>query len=93
MSAAGEEQGQGQGEGEGMMEMWDATDPFTIEALFGGYGIPSYDAPDDLASAAAGQGAEQSDSVLQRRLHALVEEASENWTYGIFWQLSFSPEL
>lgn len=80
-----------------MMEMalpnwWDATDPLMIEAFIGGYGIPSYDAQDDLgATAAGGQGLDQSDSVLQRRLHTLVEESSEYWTYGIFWQLSLSP--
>ena len=95
LSGAGDEVGPGQGLGGGMMEMalpnlWDATDPLMIEAFIGGYGIPSYDAQDDLASA-AGQGAEQNDSLLLRRLHTLVEESSENWTYGIFWQLSLSP--
>lgn len=92
MSGAGEERGL---QGGGMMEMtlpnlWDATDPLMIEAFIGGYGIPSYDAQDDVASA-GGQGVEQSDPVLQRRLQSLVEESSENWTYGIFWQLSLSP--
>lgn len=78
----------------GMMEMtlpnlWDATDPLMIEAFIGGYGIPSYEAQEDLGSG-AGQGADQSETVLQRRLHTLVEESAENWTYGIFWQVSLS---
>ncbi|XP_024370450.1 transcription factor MYC4 [Physcomitrium patens] len=78
-----------------MMEMgtpnyWDAADPLMVEAFIGGYEIPGYETQDDLAST-LGQDLEQNDSVLQRRLHRLVEESSEDWTYGIFWQLSLSP--
>lgn len=95
--------GLGDEQGLGMMEMalpnfWDATDPLMIEAFIGGYGIPSYDSTthDDASAIAtssssappAGTTSEQNDSPLLRRLHTLVEESSENWTYGIFWQLS-----
>lgn len=95
----------GEEQGLGMMEMalpnfWDATDPLMIEAFIGGYGIPSYDSTthDDSSAIAtsssalpAGTTSEQNDSPLLRRLHTLVEESSENWTYGIFWQLSHGP--
>lgn len=73
---------------------WDATDPLMIEAFIGGYGIPSYDSTQDdpaITSVQAGGSSEQNDSLLQRRLHTLVEESTENWTYGIFWQLSRAP--
>ncbi|KAG0628675.1 hypothetical protein M758_1G045000 [Ceratodon purpureus] len=70
---------------------WDAGDSAMIEAFMGpAYGIPSYEAQDDLAST-GDKGLELSETVLLRRLHSLVEESSENWTYGIFWQLSTSP--
>jgi len=92
----GEEQGLGGGGG--MMEMplpnlWDATDPLMIEAFIGGYGISSsYEAQDEAALASSSAaGPEQSDSLLQRRLHTLVEESTVNWTYSIFWQLSLAP--
>lgn len=98
--------GLGEERGLGMMEMalpnfWDATDPLMIEAFIGGYGIPSYDSTthDDASAIAtssssalpAGATSEQNDSPLLRRLHTLVEESSEDWTYGIFWQLSLGP--
>lgn len=70
---------------------WDVGDSAMIEAFMGpAYGIPSYEAQDDLASTGE-KGLELSETVLLRRLHSLVEESSENWTYGIFWQLSTSP--
>lgn len=74
----------------GTPNYWDAADPLMVEAFIGGYEIPGYETQDDLAST-LGQDLEQNDSVLQRRLHRLVEESSEDWTYGIFWQLSLSP--
>lgn len=74
----------------GPPNLWDATDPLMVEAFIGGYGIPGYETQVDLGCT-AGQDLEQNDSVLQRRLHTLVEESSENWIYGIFWQRSLSP--
>lgn len=74
---------------------WDVGDSAMIEAFMGpaAYGIPSFNdagGHEDLAST-GDKGLELSETVLLSRLHSLVEESSENWTYGIFWQLSSSP--
>lgn len=74
----------------GPPNLWDAADPWMVEAFIGGCGSPGYETQVDLACT-TGQGLEHNDSVLQRRLHTLVEESSDNWIYGIFWQRSLSP--
>jgi len=78
---------------------WDMGDSAMIEAFMGPatYGIPSSYNNDSNEGCAQedplgnDKGLELSETVLLRRLHSLVEESAENWTYGIFWQLSTSP--
>lgn len=79
---------------------WDMGDSAMIEAFMGPatYGIPSSFHNNETNGGSAQEeqlgndkGLELSETLLLRRLHSLVEESPENWTYGIFWQLSTSP--
>lgn len=77
-----------------MMEtqfLWEA-DPAMIEAFIPSSAAPGYEGQGQQDDPRGTMGeAELGDTVLLQKLRFLVEDTPENWTYGIFWQLSRSP--
>ncbi|BBN20510.1 hypothetical protein Mp_Vg00340 [Marchantia polymorpha subsp. ruderalis] len=72
----------------GLKAAWDE-DNAMIEAFVGSgsFDLP-FVPPDDVLG---GRGLPISETALQQRLQLLVEGTSLNWTYAIFWQLSYYP--
>ncbi|KAL2645032.1 hypothetical protein R1flu_012619 [Riccia fluitans] len=61
-----------------MIEAFVGCSPFDLQ-----FGAP--------ADALSGKGPPVNETALQQRLQLLVEGATLNWTYAIFWQLSYYP--